>query len=243
MNLGHWQFLTGFFRFSFVKLFISWFALVPVAIAFLRRVPEIIYISPSSQQIIQLQTKLPFNWIILWVASLFFSAAAVLFLVFCPTFIRRHDTFLKYKTLGHSPRWVVWEIHYHLQPWFFGKRYAISEPLRKRLIDKKLALPSKDGAKFLKDGQYSTVVPHADETTLYFREGDTIYEVYSKQAPALTDTRENDLFWELFGFLTKRWPKIRETIKWLIWLSLLLVAFVVAENIWFAVRYILENGL
>jgi hypothetical protein len=130
-----------------------------------------------------------------------------------------------------------------LQPWFFGKRYAFSEPLRKRLIDKKLALPSKDGAKFLKDGQYSTVVPHADETTLYFREGDTIYEVYSKQAPALTDTRENDLFWELFGFLTKRWPKIRETIKWLIWLSLLLVAFVVAENIWFAVRYILENGL
>jgi hypothetical protein len=238
MNLGHWQFLTGFFRFSFVKLFISWFAIVPIAIAFLNRIPSVILISTTGQKAFEIQTKLPFSWVILWVASLLFSAAAVLFVLFCPYFIRRHDTFAKYKELGHSPRYIVWEIHYHLKPWFFGKKYDLSRPLRKRLIDKSLAVPSKATGNIIPNGEVSVVVPGAQATTLYFKDGGTIYEVYSKQAPPQGDTRENDLFWELFGFLAKRWPAVRTTIKWLIRASMLLVAFVVLENIWFAVRYI-----
>ena len=77
MNLGHWQFLTGFFRLAFVKLFISWFAIVPIAVAVLRSIPEVAYID-SNLHPIALHMELPFSWVILWLASLLFSAAAIL---------------------------------------------------------------------------------------------------------------------------------------------------------------------
>lgn len=240
MNLGHWQFLTGFFKFSFVKLFISWFAIVPVALYLFRRIPEVVIVSTAPNVEFELQFGLPFNWVILWIASLLFVLAAVLFAVFCPSFIKRHDTYEKYKIVGHSPRWVVWEVHYALESksksWLGD--YDDTIAMRTRFVQKGLAeLVSPTDHPIPKD-ENSFVSPENDRTVVYFRHGDDVYKMYSKQAPSEEDRRENDIFWELFGYLAKTHPKVRGAIKWLIIVAFFGVAAVVLQNIWFAFEYI-----
>lgn len=242
MNLGHWQFLTGFFKFSFVKLFISWFAIVPVVVYLLRELPDVVVVSTAPDVSISLQVGLPFSWIILWAASLLFALSATLFAIFCPSFIKRHDTYEKYKVLGHSPRWVVWEVHYALtsdkKSWFW--KYENTKSMRKRFVDKGLAEEANPSDDKLSQNQNSAVFPEGDRSIVYFRHEGKVYRMYSKQAPPDGDERENDIFWELFGYLAKTHPIIRGAIKWLIIFSFFLVAIVVIENIWFAVEYITQ---
>lgn len=237
MNLGHWQFLTGFFRLAFVKLFISWFAIVPIAVAILRSIPEVVYID-STLHPIALHMELPFSWVILWIASLLFSAAAVLFHLFCPAFIKRHDNFADYKRIGHSSRWIVWEIYYHLNEWGLRKRYENSAKLRTILITKQLALPASQAECEIPANKNACVNKGPEATTLYFNQGEQLYSTSSMQSPDPTDQRENDLFWELFGFLAGSYPKVRFVIKWLVIVSFLLVGFVILQNIWSAFTYI-----
>jgi hypothetical protein len=237
MNLGHWQFLTGFFRLAFVKLFISWFAIVPIAVAILKSVPEVVYVD-SRLHPIALHMELPFSWVILWIASLLFSLAAVLYHLFCPAFIKRHESFAEYKKIGHSPRWIVWEIFYHLNKWGLRKRYANSEKLRSILISKKLATSAAKAACEISPNDNACVHKGPEMTTLYFKQGRDLYAVSSLQSPDPTDQKENDLFWELFGFLAGSYPPVRSAIKWLVIASFLMVAFVVLQNIWSAFTYI-----
>lgn len=238
MNLGHWQFLTGFFRLAFVKLFISWFAIVPVAVALLRSIPEVIVVD-SGMQPIAIHTELPFSWIVLRIASLLFSVAAVLFHGFCPSFIKRHESFEQYKRIGHSPRWIAWELYYHLKEWGILKRYKNSESLRRSLVAKALALPSDENPCDLPDNLPACVTKGSSETVLYFKHGSRLYRLSAKQSPSQDDQTENDQFWELFGFLADSYPFVRRLIMYLLIASMSLVAIVIAQNIWFALTYII----
>lgn len=239
MNLGHWQFLTGFFRLGIVRIFISWFALVPLAVAILRSVPKVIYVD-SAFHPVALHMELPFNWITLWIASLFFSAAALLFHVFCPAFIKRHESWEQYKKIGHSPRWIVWELHLHMQEWGLIKRYDNSRPLREILIEKQLAEVVDVIPCAVKPAKNSCVERRPDGSTLYFQHDGKNYGVRSVQSPEATDQKENDIFWELFGFLAGSHPQIRRTISSFIYISFILVAVVIVENIWSAFTYMAQ---
>lgn len=241
MNLGHWQFLTGFYKFSFVKLFISWFAIVPVVLYLFREIPEVIIFSTAPDVYIEIQAGLPFSWTVLWVASLLFALSAALFVFFCPPFIQRHDTFEKYKEFGHSPRWVVSEVAYALNGkgrWLWN--YDKTLQFRKFLVAKSLAIEVSDSDVVIPKGANATVVRKSDRTVVYFHHDDKIYEMFSKQAPPAGDERENDIFWELFEYFAKTHPFVRGLIKFLISASFILVGFIVIQNIWFALEYVIE---
>ena len=139
----------------------------------------------------------------------------------------------------------MWEVHYALEAaansWF-GK-YKDTKPMRDRFVTKGLATLIPDEKNPIPDEQNSCVVVEGDRSTLYFRHDSAVYSMYSKQAPSEDDDRENDIFWELFGYLAKTHPRIRIAIKWSIYLAFLGVVAVVVQNIWFAFEYVCQCSI
>ncbi|MEQ8836544.1 MAG: hypothetical protein RID07_07040 [Lacipirellulaceae bacterium] len=216
---------------------------MPIALYIFRYLPSTISISTAPDMILKIDVGLPFNWMILWLSSFLFALSAALFAIFCPSFIKRHDTYTKYKELGHSPRWVIWEVYYALSK--KGKfpllwKYDHTQPMRKRFIDKGLATCCTEVSNKVPEGQNAAVEALSDRTIVYFMHQSQVYEMYSRQAPEADDQRENDIFWELFGYLTKRHPLVRGAINCLIIISFALVFWVFIENVWFTIEYFVE---
>src|SRR4051794_14633667 len=89
----HWQVFRDLFSIQILKYFVVWFSIVPIAVYVLQGVPENVRIFVTSDQPISFTLGLPFNWVVLWLASLAYTAALVIYKVFCPTLISRYHNF------------------------------------------------------------------------------------------------------------------------------------------------------
>jgi hypothetical protein len=105
----HWQWYKNFFQLAIFKYLITWFAVVPILAKILMGIPEKIEIQTAHFFKIVLHIALPFKWELLWLSSLSFVIAFVLYKIFCPRFITTYSSFSDYKLYDHSPRWIVWE--------------------------------------------------------------------------------------------------------------------------------------
>jgi hypothetical protein len=112
MFLGHWQFFKNFFQIAFMRYLLFWFAIVPIFVKLLSGLPEKLTIPGTTHF---LTFSLPFTWWLLWLASLSYFIAFILFHAFCPQFIKRYPSFTEYKIHGHSPRWIIWEFFFAVE--------------------------------------------------------------------------------------------------------------------------------
>ena len=254
--LRHWQFMRPFFSLTVAKLFITWFAVVPVAAHLLSRVPDTVKLPQSCNWTIEIDpisrsddlTKtasqpwanaqshctflefpiaLPFNWQLLWFASLLFFLAFVIYSIACPGFIKRYPDYTAYLSNGHAVRWIVWEFHYMETP------HRVRNDVERRLITKNYAEPT---------GESPTSEPKitAESTYVVFQHDNRNYRFGSpaEGVNGRQQTWEQDVFWEVFGGWAKSRPHFALTIRGLVLAAGAITVYIVCENIAAALHFI-----
>lgn len=223
---SHWQFLNVFFKPSITRFFISWFALAPAVVKAVQDLPNPLIITVGAGTY-QVPLDLPFRWEILWWASLIYAIAFVLHLIFCPGFIKRYPNYNAYTDRGHSPRWLVWEV---FRAWGSIPAKA-REKLFDRLASKNYAVPksthlSPYAKPKVSEGGTEWAFEHKGETyVLSIDEG-------------LHSDRQKDLFWEILGRHGGSRVGLRYTVWFLLATSAVFVLYVVIENVYFVLDYI-----
>lgn len=225
----HWQWYREFFSVAILRYFVVWFSIVPLALSVVRSVPAKIHISSWS---IDLHPSLPFSWTILWFASLAYTAALLIFTACCPYFIRKYPSFAHYKSVGHSPRWLVWLA--------FDVQKGGGDPWKK--------LSSKLHEKgYLDISNRLDDLPAEPEvldrgTVLSFVMDNVRYEfVIPRECPGKTDEAEREIFWEIFGAHSGSRRFFRLSIIVLLIFALILFGVVLVQHIWSALPTAFEN--
>jgi hypothetical protein len=222
----HWQFLHPWFRPIWLKLLIPWFAIIPLLLTILRDVPEVIQVDMAGG--FQFDFRLPFKWWLLWGASFAYVLAFAVFAVSCPRFIRQYPTYRQYEAVGHSPRWMAWELNYAI------RRKTLSTEAKtdlfKRLVEKKLAI------------RVATIPdsnPAVSErgTAYYFEFQGQAYEFLGSEIAANASIVDREVFWELLARMASSRTTQRMTIWYLLYAAATLLAIAIGQNIWVVLKY------
>lgn len=234
---AHWQWYRDFFSVGIFRYFVLWFSVVPLFVHALGSLPAVIPIGVG-KAVVLFKPELPFNWVLLWLASVFYTAALFVFIVRCPDLIKKYPTFSKYKEYGHSPRWVVWLVRDVAQEGGSGW-----DKLRERLRQKgyATALPKDEGVA-------DEVIIEERTTSFQFRDDDrrSRFELPVVNADGSIDERatdgaEREVFWEVFGAKAGSRTFSRVAVVALLSASLLLFLIVLAQHIWAAVPGVIDG--
>lgn len=223
---GHWQNLRRYFKPIVVRTFITWFAVAPIALKVMEGLPETIPV-PLGERSYHLTLALPFSWYLLWIASLAYFLAYVLYIGTCPRFVREFPDFSEFLRQSHSPRFLVWELS---RVWRNGYD---RERIAKRLIEKGLAVKV--------EGPVPDDNPRvsARGTVFVFEWKGTLFETIAHEDD--TENRQRELFWETFSPAARYAPGRRNLTWLLLTVSFLLVAIVVIQQIWFVLRILMAS--
>ncbi len=236
MFLGHWQFFKDFFRIAFLRYLLFWFAIVPIFVKLLSGLPEKLRI-PATDHFLTL--SLPFSWWLLWLASLLYFIAYILFHAFCPQFIKRYPSYAEYEAYRHSPRWVIWEFYYAIEEpkrpsnlaarawksiYYYFSPITEADKLFARVITKKYAEETAESP---------TINPLVEETqtTAFFKADNKLYKISNDPSSTTAAVKEREIFWEVFGHFAKQGPQIRSLISLLIGGTVSLLLIVLIQHI------------
>lgn len=209
---SNWQNLNVYFKPSLTKFFLSWFAAAPMLVGLLDKY--------------SLDYTLPFSWWILWLASLCYAVAFFIYGLACPDFVKRYPYYPAYTAIGHSPRWIVWQFYYLWEAADDSTKKKIST----RLIDKGSAVSATPDDKKLEEPQVSKVGTAFQFTT----QGNT-YELSLNESAS--DQEVLDIFWEVLARWANQGQIWRNTIWFLLFVSMCLVLVTVFEDIFFVISY------
>lgn len=219
----NWQSYRSFFQFPIIRYMIYWFALVPAVLTVTSDIPEEICAASYCVKV-----ALPFSWWILWLASLSFIAAYVLYQFFCPRFIKQYPSYAEFKNQGHSPRWAAWQVAELVE-----NHFEIPK-LVERLLTKGFVTPVPSPL-----ARLGTPIVEADQTVVFIEDAGHFYRFGAPPKPtgqitegySLAEKADQEVFWEVFGRFAKAWPKIRCWVLSLLLTSLAGVILVVGQNI------------
>lgn len=221
---GHWQQLGTFFKMPAIRFFVSWFAFVPLFMKVFSDLPEVLRVNVAGETY-ELALSLPFTWQVLWLSSFFYALAFAVYTWRCPSFIKANPDFGAFLRKKHSHRWIAWELHYG----WLG--ITDKDKLVRRLCDKGYAVEIT-----LNEMTPAPTVEERGTVWRFEHEGRAFEVCMSERDP---EDRVGDVFWELFG----RWAGSRKLGRNTVWmcliLSILLFLFVVCQNIWFGIGYVL----
>lgn len=227
----HWQWYRNFFAFHVLRLFIVWFALVPLLLRVLSDLPPEIPVELDDVSFV-LHLSLPFNWIVLWIASICFAIAFAIYGVSCPGFIRKYPTFTEYKSYYHSPRWIAWEAE------LIAKHKLDLDKFIDRLAKKHYLEERQAGTLSRLNINNHKVIVEQNQSVLYFEHNGKEYsfamprvDSNGHESTALTEIAEREVFWEIFGRYSSSKPLIRWIVRALLVVAALLFIFTVLQHV------------
>src|SRR5688572_30240002 len=104
----HWQWYKDFFNVTVLRYLVTWFAIVPIAASFITNFKPHLKYKDLFEVDFLADTSLPLGLKVLWLSSLFFVIALLLYQWHCPGFIKTYSSFGDYKRHQHSSRWIIW---------------------------------------------------------------------------------------------------------------------------------------
>lgn len=231
----HWQWYKDFFHLAVFRYLITWFALVPIFAKILSKVPRNVKIETAENFLLEITLSLPFHWQLLWLSSLSFVFAFVLYKIFCPGFIIKYPNYNSYLKYNHSPRWIVWE----------------SVEIIKKNNDVPKFIERLEKKEYLKQVEYNEIeetraTVEKNQTVLKFNYQSKTYSlalpiiINHKIAESSTAIAEKEIFWEIFGRFASSQYIVRFCIYVLLIISLLLFTWVLLENIITGLEYFLN---
>jgi hypothetical protein len=233
----NWQWFRDFFNITIFKYFVTWFALVPIFAKLSEYLPKEIKIQLSQNDSYIINLELPFKWEILWVSSLSFVIAYLLYLIFAPTFVKRYFSLKDYKEYEHSPRWIVWESQKLIKSKYVDIDKFVGRMAKKEYVKKSNKISEFNDKKVIVDDK---------QTYLMFEYKD---EQYKFSMPILSDNQENEtlteiavreIFWEIFARFSASKLGVRFVIQALLIFSLITFTFPFIESIISGFQYLLK---
>lgn len=237
MFLGHWQFFKDFFQIGFLRYLLFWFAIVPIFLTLFWGLPPELPLFGTAHIV---HFALPFSWWMLWLASLFYLLAYILFHVFCPQFIKRYPSYTEYLTHGHSARWIAWEFYYAVygppkatnifaciwkRIFFFFSPIRHSGKLFDRVIKKKYAqVADQPSAENPAVGE--------NETVTYFEHKGVHYAIAAQPDQPGVEIKVREIFWEILEHFAEQAPFLRGLITALVGITAALLICVLLQHVW-----------
>lgn len=234
----HWQSYKSLFNVTIFRYLVTWFAIVPVLAKILSGLPDSVSVMLAPDRIYNFIFELPFTWEYLWIASFCYVIAYILYIIFCPPFVKKYTSYNDYRLEQHSPRWLVWlslEVVKDKSqlPKFFArmstKRYFLPEPTPRDITHLPSARVEINQTKLyfeFENNQYSFGMPILDH-------------LQREDAP-LTTIAEREVFWEVFGRFSSSKKAARYSIIVLLYLSVIFFSIVFAQHIWEGIEYFLK---
>lgn len=249
----HWQSYKNLFQITVFRYLVTWFAIVPFLALLLKNLPQEFKIDALHTKFeYSFNLGLPFSWQLLWYSSLSFVIAYVLYIIFCPSFIRKYNSFKDYIAMMHSPRWVIWESKN-----IFKKKMDIDK-FYERISTKKYIATVSDVVFEAKKNDYNQkkkdyddefkdygVIIEEKQTMLYFKYNNKSFglglpilsnNIEDKQQTSLV---EKELFWEVFGRYSASFSFVRIVILILLGISTILFSIVLIQNIIAGLKYLI----
>lgn len=227
----HWQWYKEVFNQIIFKFFASFVSFLPL-------VAEVF--NPKNKEgatlNIEAQLKNVIAWQPLWFASILYIGAYILYIVFCPKYIKEYNNYKSYKDFLHSPRWIVW----------LSQKIILDKKEFKKFMDR---LATK---KYLKQIPVNTtidngIVVDTDQTILTLTFENKKYQIampilsdgiLDKEA---TENAEREIFWEIFGRYSSKFPVIRGLMITMLTISALLCAYVVVDYLYLMSKVIFHH--
>lgn len=233
----HWQWYKSLFSIVIFRYFVTFFSIIPLLAKLLSQVPSKFKLT-IGEEIYNVNLTLPFSWELLWVSAFLYTLSYVLYLVFCPRFIKTYNSYSEYNSHGHSPRWLVW-----LAKDIVNDKHQVSK-FFERMNEKKYLNNENIHSK---DENLPRVSVENKQTTLRFLFSGKVYKfsmpILNNQKEidsSATSTADKEIFWEIFGRFASSKFGIRITIMFLLSISTILFSFVLIQNILEALFFILN---
>lgn len=225
-----WEEYKNFYQLAIFRYLVMWFSIVPLFAGLLSGLPDPLPINVAGNDYL-LRMELPFNWKILWLSSFLFLISFALYLYKCPSFIRKYNQFSEYIAYCHDKRWMAWLVKELFES------NVDREKFLSRILEKGYA----------KDVTGAVSVPSQNpkvgskQTVVYLKINDRVYEA---GFPVLTsheaaDEAERGVFWEIFGRYSNSSLGCRILIRILLFFSALLFLFVLVQNIYAGLVYLM----
>ena len=228
-----WEEYRYFFQLIIVRYLIIWFSTVPVVAGIVSQFHSPLVVE-FANEVHEIELVMPFNWQLLWLSSLFFVFALSVYKIFCPKFIQEYNNFSDYKSLGHHPRWLVWQAH----KLFKKIDNRNKEKFFKRLSDKGYLEEVKK--KGLSELCKKPIVARKETFMTFKVEG----RAYRFGMPTKKVDNENepekDVFYEIFGRYSQSKKSARVIIKASLLLSFVLFLVVLFQHVWNGGVFVLD---
>lgn len=230
-KLPRWETYKNFFQVAVLRYLILWFSIVPVLAKPILDLPSPLPLEFAGK-IYEINLSLPFNWQLLWVASLFYAIALAIYQIRCPQFIKKYNSFADYTNYSHHIRWLTWETYF-----FFKlasdkqKREFFRRMWEKNYIDKDSKITAS------KKVEKPTVME--EQTVFRFSFNNQSYKLGlpPKKGSQHTDC-EKDIFYELFGRYSSSRPCSRLAIQILLIFTFVLFICVISQHIYTGAKYV-----
>lgn len=215
MNVPRWEKYKRFFQITIFRYLVIWFSLVPIVTTLLNGLPQPLPLQ-IGEQLHYIDLAMPFTWQILWLSSLLYLAALIIYAIRCPSFIAQYNDYSEYSAKGHDGRWLAWEAKE------LAGHKADMDKFVSRLRTKKFVEEMPVDCDWSEDSN-----PLVEEHVTSFS-----FEAEGKKwklsAPVMVDNKpqEKGLFWEIYG----RYTESRSVARFFIYLLLIgsLVLFLIA---------------
>tara|TARA_R110001632_G_scaffold35828_4_gene90407 strand:- start:78700 stop:79422 length:723 start_codon:yes stop_codon:yes gene_type:complete len=218
MNIQRWEEYQSFFQLIILRYLVVWFSLVPVVASFVSQFPDTLPVTISGITY-QIELTLPFNWQLLWIASLFFVISLGIYKARCPKFIHKYNNYSDYSSYQHHPRWLTSEMHMLLK--IANKKQK--KFLLKRLLDKKYVKKLDEN---IPNNLCEKPIVLEKQTIINFKIENSSYQFGMPIIDIKNNNNiEKDIFYEIFG----RYSESRSISRFFIFLllSIALVLFLV----------------
>lgn len=228
-----WENYLNFFNIQTFRYLILWFSVVPIIAGLINQLPDPLYLTIGGKTH-EFRLFLPFTWQFLWLSSLSFVIAFVVYKWKCPDFILKYNSYSDYKARYHDRRWLSWEAYY-----MWGeiddeqKNKFVNVVLKKKFAEK---LDSQLSLEFNKKP-----VIESEQTVFYFSHDDSYYKLAlpSVKKEADHEVEQCGLFYEIFGRYTSSNIYIRLIIFILLLLSLTLFSCAFFQHIYAGAKLVL----
>ena len=232
---SHWQWYKKFFGDAAFKALVAFISLLPViSKVFMTREQ-----AKDTGFVLETQLRSLFSWQYLWLAGALYFIAYLLYIFFCPDFIKKYNNYKEYSDYEHNPRWIVW-----LSQEIIDNRVQLKEFFSRMKSKKYFALMT-DTPEEQPTPDESKVEVREKQTVIFFVNGNDKYQFgmpildsQGKLDKDATASAVNDIFWEIFGrFATIRmWARV--AIMVLLFLSLGMFGVIVAQYFVSMIKYI-----
>lgn len=225
-----WEIYKDLFHITVFRYLVLWFSVVPLIASLLQGLRKPLELTLGGHAF-TLALALPFSWELLWVSSLLFIVALMIYQLRCPAFVKKYNNFADYLAYQHDSRWLAHETR------FLIRANVDVDKFTEVLLKKRFAQIREEPI----DEARNPSVEELQTVFRYTHDGKTIVVASPVMHDGkLTSDADRGLFWEIFARYSGSRAYARLAILVLLTVSGLTFLVVLLQHMCYGTSYVLD---